>query len=83
MTECLYFARRDGSMNRLLKGSKSLFSTMQNFKKSLEKIMITRVAMVYFSNWRNVERVKIYVVQTQRNRVRTYNNIININNTKK
>jgi len=43
--------------------------------------MITRVAMVYFSNWRNVERVKIYVVQTQRNRVRTYNNVINTNNT--
>jgi hypothetical protein len=45
--------------------------------------MITRVAMVYFLNWRNVETVKIYVVQTQCNQVRTYNNIINTNNTTK
>jgi len=70
-------------MNRLSKGRKSLFSTLQNFKKSLKKNKITRVAMVHFSNWRNVERVKIYVVQTQCNRVRTYNNIINTNNTTK
>ena len=39
--------------------------------------------MVYFSNWRNVERVKMYVVQIQCNRVRVYNNIINKNNTTK
>jgi len=45
--------------------------------------MITRVAMVYFSNWRNVERAKIYVIKTQCNWVSTYNNIINSNNTTK
>jgi len=45
--------------------------------------MITRVAMVYFSNWRKVERAKIYVIQTQRNRVSMYNNKINTNNTTK
>jgi hypothetical protein len=45
--------------------------------------MITRVAMVYFLNWRDTEMVKIYVVQTQCNQVCTYNNIINTNNTTK
>lgn len=29
-TECLYFARRDGSVNRLPKRRKSLYSTMHN-----------------------------------------------------